>query len=198
MITCWRRNVIANSRTPRSDERDEDLGDRQAEVERDLAEHLQRDDHGCEMQPRVADRRQQDRVLRAPEAQRRAYGWRGRAHSALIVLRRVATRRPSTAGRRLPEGQSAIGQYWRQWPSLRPATTLSSPQLLAAAPNREAPHDFDVYLEEVRRHAYSITDQDVQALKDAGYSEDEIFEHTVSAAVAAGIERLNAGLETLR
>jgi alkylhydroperoxidase family enzyme len=71
-------------------------------------------------------------------------------------------------------------------------------ELQAAAPNREAPHDFDGYLEKVRRHAYSITDRDVQALKDAGYSEDEIFEHTVSTAVAAGIERLNAGLETLR
>jgi alkylhydroperoxidase family enzyme len=71
-------------------------------------------------------------------------------------------------------------------------------QLLSAAPDREAPHDFNAYLEKVRRHAYTITDQDVQELKDAGYSEDEIFEYTVSAAVAAGIERLNAGLETLR
>ena len=71
-------------------------------------------------------------------------------------------------------------------------------QLLAAVPNRETPRDFDAYLEKVRGHAYSITDQDVQELKDAGYSEDEIFEHTVSAAVAAGIERLNAALETLR
>jgi alkylhydroperoxidase family enzyme len=71
-------------------------------------------------------------------------------------------------------------------------------QLLNATPNREAPHGFDGYLEKVRRHAYTITDQDVQELKDAGYSEDEIFEYTVSAAVAAGIERLNAGLETLR
>jgi alkylhydroperoxidase family enzyme len=71
-------------------------------------------------------------------------------------------------------------------------------QLLSAAPDREAPRDFDAYLEKVRGHAYAITDQDVQDLKDAGYSEDEIFEHTVSAAVAAGIERLNAGLETLR
>ena len=71
-------------------------------------------------------------------------------------------------------------------------------QLLSATPNREAPHGFDEYLEKVRRHAYTITDQDVQELKDAGYSEDEIFEYTVSAAVAAGIERLNAGLETLR
>ena len=71
-------------------------------------------------------------------------------------------------------------------------------QLVAAVPNREAPADFGAYLEKVRHRAYSVTDGDVQALKDAGYSEDEIFEHTVSAAVAAGIERLNAGLETLR
>jgi hypothetical protein len=35
-------------------------------------------------------------------------------------------------------------------------------------------------------------------VKDAGFSEDEIFEHTVSAAVAAGLERLDAGLRALR
>jgi alkylhydroperoxidase/carboxymuconolactone decarboxylase family protein YurZ len=34
----------------------------------------------------------------------------------------------------------------------------------------------------------------VQELKDAGLTEDEIFEHTVSAAVAAGLERLDAAL----
>lgn len=71
-------------------------------------------------------------------------------------------------------------------------------ELVAAVPHGEAPSDFDAYLEKVNLRAYSITDEDVQRLKDAGYSEDEIFEHTVSAAVAAGIERLNAGLETLR
>ena len=53
-------------------------------------------------------------------------------------------------------------------------------------PTGGAPPDFDAYLEKVRHRAYSITDEDVQALKDAGYSEDEIFEYTVSAAVAAG------------
>jgi hypothetical protein len=35
-------------------------------------------------------------------------------------------------------------------------------------------------------------------LKEAGHSDDEIFEHTVSAAAAAGLERLDAGLRTLR
>jgi alkylhydroperoxidase family enzyme len=71
-------------------------------------------------------------------------------------------------------------------------------ELRAALPKREAPAEFDTYLDKVRRHAYTITDEDVQALKEAGHSEDEIFEHTVSAAAAAGLERLDAGLRSLR
>ena len=68
----------------------------------------------------------------------------------------------------------------------------------AANPGREAPADFAAYLEKVRHRAYTVTDEDVAALKDAGYSEDEIFEQTVSVAVAAGLERLDAGLKVLR
>jgi len=67
----------------------------------------------------------------------------------------------------------------------------------AAQPDRPAPPDFAVYLEKVRLHAYEVTDADVQSLKDAGHSEDEIFEQTVSAAVAAGLDRLRAGLDAL-
>ena len=43
----------------------------------------------------------------------------------------------------------------------------------------------------------AITDADVEALKAAGHSEDEIFEQTVSAAVGAGLSRLDAGLEAM-
>lgn len=71
-------------------------------------------------------------------------------------------------------------------------------ELRAALPNQEAPRDFGTYLDKVRRRAYTITDEEVQALKNAGHSEDAIFEHTVSAAAAAGLERLDAGLRTLR
>ncbi len=67
----------------------------------------------------------------------------------------------------------------------------------AAQPDRPAPAAFQVYLEKVRSGAYAVTDTDVDALKAAGHSEDEIFEQTVSAAVAAGLLRLDAGLETL-
>ena len=67
----------------------------------------------------------------------------------------------------------------------------------ASRPDRPAPPEFGSYLEKVRLHAYRVTDADVQALKDAGYSEDEIFEQTVSAATAAGLERLEAALRVL-
>ena len=67
----------------------------------------------------------------------------------------------------------------------------------AANPDRPAPPEMQPYLDKVRRHAYEVTDADVEALKRDGFSEDEIFEHTVSAAVAAGLERLEAGLRVL-
>jgi alkylhydroperoxidase family enzyme len=67
----------------------------------------------------------------------------------------------------------------------------------AAQPERAAPQDFAAYLDKVRRHAYRVTEDDIRALRDAGHSEDEIFEQTVSASVAAGLERLDTGLGVL-
>ena len=64
----------------------------------------------------------------------------------------------------------------------------------AAEPDRVPPAGLGEYLEKVRRNAYLVTDEDVQALKDAGFSEDIIFENTVSVAVAVGLERLAGGL----
>jgi alkylhydroperoxidase family enzyme len=67
----------------------------------------------------------------------------------------------------------------------------------AAQPDRAAPADFARYLDKVRGEAFTITDQDVEVLKAAGHSDDEIFEQTVSVAVAAGLERLDAGLKAM-
>jgi alkylhydroperoxidase family enzyme len=67
----------------------------------------------------------------------------------------------------------------------------------AARPDRAAPAELATYLDKVRTNAYRITDDDVRALKAAGYSEDVIFEQTVSVAVAAGLSRLTAGLEVV-
>jgi len=67
----------------------------------------------------------------------------------------------------------------------------------ASVPDREPPPGLEAYLDKVRRTAYLVTDDDVRALQDAGYSEDVVFENTVSVAVAAGLERLDAALEVL-
>ncbi len=53
------------------------------------------------------------------------------------------------------------------------------------------------YLEKVRTGAHAIVDADVEALKAAGCSEDEIFEQTVAAAVGEGLRRLDAGLRAV-
>lgn len=67
----------------------------------------------------------------------------------------------------------------------------------AAQPERAAPPELAPFLDKVRRNAYKLTDADVQALKDAGFSEDVIFEQTVAVAVAAGLDRLEAALAVL-
>jgi hypothetical protein len=54
------------------------------------------------------------------------------------------------------------------------------------------------YLEKVAYQAHTVTDEDVEALKKAGLSEDKIFEATVAAAVGAGLKRLRMGLAALK
>jgi alkylhydroperoxidase family enzyme len=58
----------------------------------------------------------------------------------------------------------------------------------AAAASPEPMRD---YLAKVHARAYTITDADVEALKAAGLSEDEIFEQTVAVAVGEGLRRLD-------
>jgi alkylhydroperoxidase family enzyme len=54
-----------------------------------------------------------------------------------------------------------------------------------------APEPMRDYLDKVHARAYAITDGDVEALKAAGLTEDEIFEQTVAVAVAEGLRRLD-------
>jgi alkylhydroperoxidase family enzyme len=53
------------------------------------------------------------------------------------------------------------------------------------------------YLEQVRTRAYTVTDADVEQLKAAGHSEDEIFEQTVAVAIAEGLRRLDAAVAVI-
>ena len=59
------------------------------------------------------------------------------------------------------------------------------------------PAEMAGYLEKVRDRAYSITDREVEALKEAGLSEDEIFVQTVTVAIAEGLRRLDRATEVI-
>jgi|SRR5579859_810158 len=74
------------------------------------------------------------------------------------------------------------------------AAALSGSRERAA---QDLPAELIAYVEKVALHAYQVTDQDVQSLKQAGYSEDAIFEITLCASLGAGLARLERGLLAL-
>jgi hypothetical protein len=84
-------------------------------------------------------------------------------------------------------------------PELRQAAAARAAELagLPAAPAMEIPANLREYVDTVSLHAHRITDEDVQALRRAGYSEDAIFEISLSVAVGAGLSRLERGLAAL-
>ena len=67
---------------------------------------------------------------------------------------------------------------------------------VAVAP--PAPDAMAGYLGKVHERAYTVTDADVEALKAAGLSEDEIFEQTVAAAIYEGLRRLDRANEVIQ
>ena len=60
------------------------------------------------------------------------------------------------------------------------------------------PSDLSKFVEHVAVAAWRVTTEEVAALLDAGYTEDEVFEVTVSAAMGAACGRLERGLAALR
>lgn len=57
--------------------------------------------------------------------------------------------------------------------------------------------ELESYLAKVHDCAYKITDADVDALKNAGISEDVIFEQTVAVAISEGLRRLDAATRAI-
>jgi alkylhydroperoxidase family enzyme len=67
----------------------------------------------------------------------------------------------------------------------------------AAAEGRGVPAELQELVEKIHVHAYKVTDEDIARLQSK-YSEDQLFEIVVSAALGASHRRLSAGLEALR
>jgi hypothetical protein len=75
---------------------------------------------------------------------------------------------------------------------------LESKWRQTAAAAGDIPGGLGSYVKKVAHHAYGVTDGDIILLRQSGYTEDQIFEATVSAALGAGLRRRDAGLEALQ
>ena len=84
--------------------------------------------------------------------------------------------------------------------ALRCASEAHAAQLSGRASSQvsQLPPEVERYLSKVALHAYKVTDGDIEALRIAGYNEDAIFELTLSAALGAGMARLEQGLAALK
>src|SRR2546430_8718572 len=57
--------------------------------------------------------------------------------------------------------------------------------------------DLAAYVDTVAQHAYRVTDEHLSRLRQAGHSDDALFEMTVSAALGAALGRLERGMAAL-
>jgi hypothetical protein len=64
--------------------------------------------------------------------------------------------------------------------------------------SQQLPEPLAKIITKVTRYAYKVTDEDIQALRETGYSEDAIFELVTSAAVGAAMRRYECGMAALR
>jgi alkylhydroperoxidase family enzyme len=60
------------------------------------------------------------------------------------------------------------------------------------------PATLDGWVDKVARTAWKITDEDVAALRAAGFDEDAIFETTIAAATGAALARYQTAMRALK
>jgi alkylhydroperoxidase family enzyme len=94
------------------------------------------------------------------------------------AIERVSEAILETPGDTAPELRRAISSY-------------------ASGDGGDPPAELRPYVDKVARHAYKVVDGDIERLREAGYSEDAIFELTLAAALGAARVRLEAGLAAL-
>lgn len=67
-----------------------------------------------------------------------------------------------------------------------------------ASANQQWPEPLASVITKVTLSAYKMTDDDIQALRNAGYTEDAILELITSAAIGAAMRRYERGMAALR
>ena len=77
------------------------------------------------------------------------------------------------------------------------AGSLPHATRLALAAGSGIPAELEAYAHKVARHAYRVTERDLEALRAAGYDDDAIYEVTVAVALGVGLHRRDVGLAAL-
>jgi hypothetical protein len=84
-------------------------------------------------------------------------------------------------------------------PALRQSVEAYAAGLWGGArKGQELPENLVDYVRKVALYAYKTTDDDIARLKEAGYSEDAIFEITLCASMGAGLALVEQGLALLK
>jgi alkylhydroperoxidase family enzyme len=91
-------------------------------------------------------------------------------------------------------GKGETAAVLRQAAAARSAQLGGKPETRVAG---EIPANLRELVDKTALHAYRVTDEEIAALRQAGYSEDAIFEIAISAAVGGGLARLERGLAAL-
>jgi alkylhydroperoxidase family enzyme len=73
----------------------------------------------------------------------------------------------------------------------------SHAQRRAAFDNARLPEPLTMLIDKVARHAYKVTDEDIAAARASGFSEDQIFEIVVCAAIGQATRQYDAALAAL-
>jgi alkylhydroperoxidase family enzyme len=75
------------------------------------------------------------------------------------------------------------------------ATEISARE--AASRGSELPPLLEDYVSKVRHGSHRITDGDISRLRGNGYSEDDIFEITIAAALGIAVQGLETALRAM-
>lgn len=121
--------------------------------------------------------------------------WARGIYQQLVALLHV---NKSAAG-----GRDAFDPYEKKLTLLRRSVLSESGSLdpsvrRAICDGLEVPEPLGPYVRKIIEHAHTVGDEDILGLHRAGYTDDQIFEATVSAALGAGLFRLGRILLALR
>jgi hypothetical protein len=110
-----------------------------------------------------------------------------------VAMSRLPQCNPAKAAERHAKRRRAVQRAVLESPGQTDPATRAS-----AAGGGPLSEPMASYVAKVRHQSYRITEADIEALKAAGLSEDQIFEITVAAAFGAALRSLEAGMRAVR